>query len=367
MRKGLLLLAAALLTVAPLSAQPSLLGSSLPSKDNLPTVIYGSDLPRWLGPLQGGGFVPLTLRGQGRGIGSIDAPRSYKGYGRIDGLIWWLRDQQAPLLFDGPKGLHVGGDGLQQDNQERMGLRATGGRWLNNVQTLAVEATVLKLGQRSPGVWLGPGFTPPGDSEVLVGGRVFNLSRLWSVELTGRAELCRFEGGHIDLLMGARHLQLDESVEVLARHLDETGVADRFGSHHQFWGGQVGLEGELNWGRWALDVWGKLGLGVNHQVIEIDGQRVLGDDAMGGGYLAGASNSGRYVSDPFALLPEGGFSVAYRMTDNVRVTAGYSILFMTQTQRPGEQIDASRSRPTFPALDTTFWAQGINVGVEWRW
>jgi carboxypeptidase Q len=64
---------------------------------------------------------------------------------------------------------------------------------------------------------------------------------------------------------------------------------------------------------------------------------IAADQITPGGFYAQSSNIGRHTRDPFALLPEVGLHVAYRLTDNFRLTAGYSIIWLTHASGPGEQ------------------------------
>ena len=93
-----------------------------------------------------------------------------------------------------------------------------------------------------------------------------------------------------------------------------------------------------------------------------------------GAFLAQPSNIGHYSRNHFGLLPEAGGNIGMRLTDHVRIFGGYSILFLTNTLRPGDQIDRSLNLaggapagPLFRFNDTTFWAQGITGGLEIRY
>lgn len=338
----------------------------IPSPDNLPTLRYGSDLSNLPSPINPTDYFPLT-RLKRLGPGSDEAPRSYTGYGAAQWLWAWTREQRPPLLFTQPGGRQIGDGDLPQDNQERLGYRVTVGWWLNNNQTLGVEATYLRFWQREPEMLVGPGVARP-NGDLALAGRLADFNRLWGAEINGRLQLARWTGGHLDILGGVRTLQLEENLDVSSAGVDGITVHDRFGSHNQFWGAQLGLQGEVNYGPWSTNAFGKIGLGVNHQVVEVEGNRTVGDQSAPGGFFAQSSNMGRHQRDPFALLPEVGVQVAYRLTDNFRLTAGYSILWLTETRRPGEQIDGHHfTRPIYQNRDSTFWAQSLTIGLEYRW
>ncbi len=75
----------------------------------------------------------------------------------------------------------------------------------------------------------------------------------------------------------------------------------------------------------------------------------------------------------------------YRITDGLRVFAGYDFLYLSNVLRPGEQIDrginfsqtvqsviagnavASGTRPAAMLVGSDFWAQGLHLGLELRY
>jgi len=80
-------------------------------------------------------------------------------------------------------------------------------------------------------------------------------------------------------------------------------------------------------------------------------------------------------------VPELDVHVGYLVRPNLRLLAGYSLLFIPQVLRAGEQIDpvintqllppnvspvTGPQRPAFPNRDSDLWVQGVNLGVEWR-
>ena len=71
----------------------------------------------------------------------------------------------------------------------------------------------------------------------------------------------------------------------------------------------------------------------------------------------------------------------YQIAPRVRVLVGYTVVYWSNVVRPGEQIDLNVNTdllppaidtdglmaPSFAFNDTSFWAQGINLGLDWRW
>jgi hypothetical protein len=101
----------------------------------------------------------------------------------------------------------------------------------------------------------------------------------------------------------------------------------------------------------------------------------------GGGLLAQSTNSGAFENDEFAFLPELQFNLGYQLTDFTRARIGYTLLYLTDSARPGAQIDRSVDGrfldplagpfvPTNPAFgfdSTSVWLQGVNFGLETVW
>jgi hypothetical protein len=99
------------------------------------------------------------------------------------------------------------------------------------------------------------------------------------------------------------------------------------------------------------------------------------------GLYALQSNSGRQERDKLAFIPEVGLNVGLQVTRHVKLSAGYSLLWVSTVARAGEQIDpvvnvsqfplrsgigplVGPARPAFPFAGTDFWAQGLTLGLE---
>ena len=86
-------------------------------------------------------------------------------------------------------------------------------------------------------------------------------------------------------------------------------------------------------------------------------------------------------------MPEIGLTLGYRVTDRLTASLGYSLIWWQKVARPGKQIDPEVNphlippeyfpgpddppfgplRPQFTFRDELFWAQGINLGLTYRW
>lgn len=333
---------------------------------------------------------------------------------------------QASLGALGQPGTQVlfGGD---LNRGEFSGGRFTAGMWLDPQMEWGIEGSIFFLGQRSdnfsafsPGnpVLARPITSPTGGSgveqianlaQVINGATVLPTfgsvtvqapSELWGAEINGIMGLWRDSWGRLDLLGGFRYASLRESINIgenvtiAANSPVNPGamflVNDSFSTHNQFYGGQLGLRSELYWGNWQLDVTGKLAVGNTHETVGING--VTGIAAPGtvptyfqGGLLALPTNIGTYSRNRFAVLPELGLNLGYQLTPHWRVFVGYDVMYWSHVARPGEEINTvvnptqvprfggsaatlvGAAQPAFTFRDSSFWAQGANLGIEFRY
>ena len=348
---------------------------------------------------------------------------------RAEYLLWWGKQQDAPpLAVAGPVAAPIsvlGGGTFPFEDELSHGGRFTVGSWLDFRQTLAFQASYFFLGQRvqsgglaSAGVPLvsrvfidantatpssillaTPGALPlppqqTGSSTVTL------FNRLWGADATLKKELHRANCGFIDFLGGFRFVQLDEGLTV--SDVTKFGPApvvqsdaliisvDEFGTHNQFFGGELGLASEVRMGPVFVDVYGKTAFGNNRQTVRINGATstrappppLLGNSDVVGGVSALTTNIGRYRRDQFTTIPQAGANVGFQLNDYIRATVGYTFMYISNVVRPGDQIDttinptliprnqlapAGPARPSFGFRDTDYWVQGINIGLEMRY
>ncbi|MFO0880149.1 MAG: BBP7 family outer membrane beta-barrel protein [Gemmataceae bacterium] len=226
-------------------------------------------------------------------------------------------------------------------------------------------------------------------------------SQMWGFETNTR---CHVGSGPLrgDLLMGFRFMRLEENLTIqdrLAPLRDNTLTflgqfvngpnslmdMDHFGTQNEFYGGQVGgtIIYEDSW--YFLRIMGKVGFGAIKQTANIEGSSTLvtptGNTNAVGGILALSSNIGNHSRTVFGILPEWGVSGGFYVTQNIRISAGYSLLMWSRAVRPGDLIDRGVNPgliptsasyglingPDRPALrwnDSTFWMQSATAGLE---
>ena len=220
----------------------------------------------------------------------------------------------------------------------------------------------------------------------------------------------RQEGLNWSGLIGFRALDLQESILIQDSFRDVTGFPggagltflgapvmtgapltdlDSFRVHNQFWGPQIG--GRFEWTRdiWTLNVVGKVALGWSQELAVVSGSTtavVNPGDARAttvGGVLTQASNTGRYFRNAFAVVPAAGLNLTCQLTPRISAHVGYDYLYWSNVLRPGDAIDRTvnrfavpsdqnyglgtgPARPAFNFQSTSYWAQGISFGLEFK-
>jgi Putative beta barrel porin-7 (BBP7) len=200
----------------------------------------------------------------------------------------------------------------------------------------------------------------------------------------------------VSALAGFRYLDLDESLGIsenlaVLPSVPQLGgsqfvILDSFSTHNQFYGGQVGLRGEMCLGRLFAVGSAKVALGDCQQSVDIRGFTQITTPAgavstQPGGLLALPSNSGHFFGEHFAVVPDVSLTVGYQVTEHLSITFGYNFLYWSNVARPGDQIDRNinplalptngssgvpANRPAFSLQDTDFWAQGLTFGTQLR-
>jgi hypothetical protein len=378
---------------------------------------------------------PADLANCDCGSVSCDSWSTPRLWAQADMLVWWLKGQQTPALvttspdgtprpqagvLGGPTTVLHGDTGL--DDNHRYGMRATLGYWLDDCGCTAAEVTWFSLGDgaNSGNFYAGafgtplspilarPFFDVVGDQQnselvafpdVLEGSvEVLTSSEMHSVATLLRRNLRRSCGSRLDFVGGYRYLRFREGLTVYEdlTSTDPGGIVavgtqiellDSFSTENDFHGGEFGLSAVIDRGQWSLDALAKIAFGNMHQTISIDGSTSVtvpnGTPVVSnGGLLALSSNIGTYSQDSFAMIPELNLNLRYRLNCRTSLTAGYSLLWITDVARAGEQIDfgvntsqlpanggsvVGPNRPDVLMSSTSMWAQGLNFGLLWEY
>lgn len=315
----------------------------------------------------------------------------------------------------------LGNSGI--DYRTLSGIRVEGGWWVNPEQTWGIESGFFVVGGTAPRFKAFSddfGFpivarpvinanTGNEDSYVdsfpgsLAGGTIVNSwSQLSSWDINGAMNFVNNQGFRWDGLLGFRYLNLSESLRIedrlfplvddeltfMGNPVDASSRirdSDRFYTTNNFYGGQLGTR--LTWysGRWSVGAVGKVALGSSHETTMIRGSTALysSDGSVTfipGGVLATTANIGNYSRNAFAVVPEAGLNLGLHLSPRTVLRFGYTFVYWSNVLRPGDQISRVASPtlvPTDPNYGTggpnqpayqfhasSYWAQGLNFGLE---
>jgi hypothetical protein len=354
-------------------------------------------------------------------------------WGNVEYLLWVPQNQSfPPLVTISPAGTPLGVAGIigapttvvafdRFDDVARSGLRIGGGFWFTQNGCWGLDASYWFLGSQSrtsslgstgnpiiarPFTEVGP-IAPGPNAELvafpgLVNGTVSVSQRqqLWGLDANLRRKLCCGPYGWLDLQLGYRHFYLSEGLDVTENLTlvpplgTPTGtnilVSDRFHTSNSFNAPQVGLAWQWNFlQRWNVGTDVKVGLGVNHEVVDIHGNTIFTIPGVAttpqvGGLLTLPTNIGRQSHDRFAVMPEVGLKLGFNITPHLSIYAGYDFLYISSVVRPANQVDpglnstqrpnafgpqplvgVARPAPQFNTSD--FWVQGFNLGLQYKW
>ena len=360
-----------------------------------------------------------------------DAVEPTRFWGDTVFLLGWIKNSHTPpLVSSGPAGsgaiLDRGGITLfggSVDNEARYGGRFELGYWLDDEQSVGVEAVYFFLASRTNHFGDGSNGAP---GTPVIGRPFFNVnshaqdaqlvaapgllagtvgvnleSRLQGAELNGVVHSTGARGDmfRLEFLGGFRYVQLNEGLDVTENlHVlpgvpgiggDSFVVSDQFGTGNYFYGAQFGARAEFRRGLWFLDVSGTIALGETQETADVNGRTSITPPGgpttnAAGGLLALPTNFGHASHNTFGFVPELGVKVGYQPTEFLRVFVGYTFLYWSDVARPGDQIDYSlnptripvnrsvggpfgAAQPSFAFHETDFWAQGIQFGMEFRY
>lgn len=422
MRKGIVLaLGIWALAVAPLSAQPfpPPPGPALPPSEGIGPPAQPPSFPG--PPVQTDPVAvmpaPLVFR-------PAYDPEAYRIWVRAELLIWWVKDAPMPIgvvassdPVNNPNGAAVGSSGAYG---AITGCRFAIGGWLETNRNIGLEVAFFSIDQRAnnlsvgsdangnpmlafpfinqtPGS-VGPALMPitlPGANGFSGGINVSSYLSLWGTEVNGIFCLARTQTWEFTILAGFRYLDLleDLAIDSSSQSLVDstlTNFHDSFQTRNQFYGGQIGTR--LTWqrDRFSFDITGKLALGATCETVNVQGTTVqypgnsYTPNIYPGGFFAQPSNIGRTTATQFGVIPSVELKLSYAVTPAWRVFLGYDFMYWSDVVRPGSQVDHNINLTQSAVLNggaplggsaspapmfnrTDFWAQGMTLGLEFRY
>jgi hypothetical protein len=306
----------------------------------------------------------------------------------MDYLLWWTKSGHVqPLTTAGiasdagvlgpanPATLFGGGD---VESGDRSGGRFILGFWFTDNQVLGLEGSYYFLAQHSVAIATGlqdssAPDAPPGLYHATL------ANNLQSADVNLLANVTHIDRLRFTALGGFRFLQLDERLHVqqnfVSADLSELDTwDDEVQTRNHFYGGQLGGRLEYRYARFYFDLIGKVALGATNQKITLGGgitqtTTSTGFDSFGNPIqnvqVARATDGGLVVQpaafsrDYFTVVPEMGFNVGYQFTSFLRATGGYTFLYWSSVVRAGDQVNGVPKA-------TGFWAQGLNLGLDFN-
>lgn len=368
-------------------------------------------------------------------LGRLAGCRNPRWWASAEYLGWWTKSTQLPTLVTTslpPSNGIVG----QADTISVLGGtfgqtlhgggRFSGGWWFGDEQARGIDFRFMFLSRNNTDfttntnafpVLARPFFnvnSPFGAFSEVIGApglangavAVHLDNSLWGAEVNYRRFLRGNGCARLDGLIGFRYMNFTENLSItesFVRTADSTMsigtpatsgiVNDSFKAENNFYGGQVGLTGEVRRGRWFVNGRSTIALGTVNQTATIAGGQslVFPNGSIGqyqGGLLAlPGANIGSHTQNKFAVLPELGLNLGYHVTPHLRVFVGYNFLYLSNVLRASgtidQNVDAARI-PNFPLAGspaplggiahpapqfhtTDFFAQGISFGLQWTW
>jgi hypothetical protein len=341
-----------------------------------------------------------------------------------EALLWWFKDSPAPvpLITNGlvgqpGTGTLLGGDDL--DTGANPGFRLSAGyafsdRWgLDSsffyIPSRSTSNSVSSSGQFGSTDLILPYIdattgrengTEISFSPIYRGSATETLSNsLMGVDLNATWALVPSGSWRVDLLGGFRWLRLHETYTLTTSSpfippfpQDIWNTTDEFDTINNFYGAQAGVRARFDRKGFFTSATVKFAMGAMVQSANISGSLVTNDftnfgptQTFSGGYFALPSNIGSYSRTVFAVIPEIGLNLGYQITSWMSVFVGYTFLYTNNVIRPGNQINRTvntsqdtaytenpaaklqgPAQPTFKFNSSDFWAQGINVGLAFR-
>jgi hypothetical protein len=379
------------------------------------------------------GFAPVVADG-----GPDDAAAGNgRAWAEADFLLWWMRGTALPpLVTTSPAGTPITGAGVPGNSTTalfgastvnddlRAGGRLAVGFWFDDHQSCGVEADFFMLEGKAARFAAASGGDPilsrpfidansglpaaeriafPGDTTGSVQAFAGTTGLLGAgALLRGQVccgQVCCGDEVRVGVLLGYRYLSFSDRLGVTE---DLTNVnpnnpnfipvganilvADRFDAKNNLHALDFGLTGEWRRGPLSLELRGRLAVGYDHQVVDINGGTTVTVAGVppavnSGGLLALGSNIGHHSRDEATVVPQLDLKLAYQITPRLTASVGYSFLYWSDVLRAADQIDptvnatlippavapSGPNRPAFVFRDTDFWAQGFNLGLEFRY
>ncbi len=352
----------------------------------------------------------------------------WKYWGSFEFLMWWRKSQEMPpLVTTSPDGTDAAIAGVlgnpttqilypsdSPNSNARAGGRLTVGLWFDECETLGLGARLYSLGEATAtfdadsdeyAILARPFYNltlDEPDADVIVfptfttgSISVDNTSRVGGGDVFLRRWFCGDACRRFDLLIGYQFARIDSEVSVSSnrRSIRTEGsipfgtviqMTDLFDTTNSYHAGELGLLGEYDRGNITWSLLAKVGLGTMQQQTRISGSTTTAVPGQpvtttNQGLLALGTNIGTYEQNAFTVSPELQLTAAYHLTSNLDLSVGYSFIYWNHVAQAGQQMDeilnttqingalVGAARPEFLNQDSSYYVQGLSVGLQWIW
>ncbi len=357
------------------------------------------------------------------GVGACGpgAAGSGLGWAESDTLLWWGRGlTNSPVILGGnsptvlPTNPLLGGYDNPLGTDMLVGARANLGLWLDDCQNYGVggrawglitdsSEQVITNGGNSTGIgFFNTSLNQP-DTYIVNLDRgpfgknvgeigVLNDLDLFSGDLYLRAMLLGDRCNRVDLLGGYTFLRLDSGYQLRSRIVDGwtdapppvttvTTIFDRFSTKNEFHGGHIGLQSNINRGRFGLGLMGKVAMGNMTSTSDISGSYEQIPplpslpDRQNRGLFTQSSNIGTTTRDAFTFIPEMNAKLRYQI-GRFQLGVGYTVVVLPEVAMAASQIDNNVdvfgiitppvTSPVNKFNTESYYLHGIDLGVSYN-
>jgi hypothetical protein len=195
----------------------------------------------------------------------------------------------------------------------------------------------------------------------------------------------------LDAIGGYRFARLidtanEEDATYCIANLNQYSYFNDYRTVNNFNGSDLGLNAVYTRGRWSVDVVAKAAIGVNNEYVRLYNQQTV-DESNNLGVptpliLNNPSPLQESSRNRFAAIPQLMVTAGYQLTEHLKFTAGYDLLYWTAVVRAADQIAVDPSNgypygnvvstpvtnplPPFAWNESHFFAQGLHAGAELR-
>jgi len=354
----------------------------------------------------------------------------------VDYLYWKIQNspESAPLviqtttlavpppILDAP-GTSVVLGGKAIDTGWRSGSRISLGYWFDCNQCYGTEVNYFFLPNESKSYSVssdglsGSSFlavpyfnvVTAAEDSTIIASPIFSIAGTAILKLTNEMQGAEFNalatippclcGSNFTALAGFRYWNFREYLTFSTNspfnppHVPDTYTTkDEFSTKNNFYGAQLGLVWDYDYGCLSITAKGKIALGAMCESSVIKGRLLTNDyNDFGavleypGGYFSLPTNIGKHSQTKFAAIPELNLNVGYQLFDCMQVKLGYTFMYVSNVLWAGKQIDRNIN-PTqavsytgavgpmllgFPSPKNnqktdSLWVQGLNAGIEFR-